>query len=137
MAYEQPGFTFTLVGDATVLNPTNAGASAEGIYYGHQFRFVDCTGAGLCGAPAANGRQVGVCQNKPRPGSADSTTIMNSGISMVMAGGAITAGADVTTDATGAATAAAATNLVAGVALEAASGSGVIIAVLLRQSRIK
>jgi hypothetical protein len=137
MAYEQPGFTFTLVGDGTVLNPVSAGTSAEGINYGHQFRFVDCTGAGLCGTTAANGRQVGVCQNKPRPGSGDPTTIMNSGISMVMAGGAIAAGADVTNDATGAAVAAAATNLVSGVALEAASGAGIIIAVLLRQSRIK
>ena len=136
MAYEQPGFTFTLIGDATVLNPTNAGASAEGIFYGHQFRFVDVTGAGQCGAPTNLGRQVGVCQNKPRPGQADPATIMGNGISMVMATGAIAAGANVTTDATGGAVTGAATNLAAGIALEAASGAGIIIAVLLRQSRI-
>jgi hypothetical protein len=137
MAYEVPGFTFTLIGDGTVLNPVSAGASAEGIFYGQQFRFVDVTGAGTCGMPTASGRQVGVCQNKPRPGSGDPATIMNSGISMVMASAAITAGADVTTDGTGQAVTAVATNLVSGVALEAASGAGIIIAVLLRQSRIK
>jgi hypothetical protein len=134
MAYEQPGFSFTLVSDDTILNPASAGESGEGIYYGQQFRFVDCTGVGTCGVPSAGGRTVGVCQNKPLP-SGYSTTIVSSGILMCMTSAAVTAGNDVMVDDTGAVLPATGSVFACGVALESASGSGLIIAVLVREPR--
>jgi hypothetical protein len=116
MAYEIPGFSFTL--------PSAADLSAT------QFRFVNADATGKAAVPAAAGRVIGVRQNKPKANEA--TTIVASGISMVEAGAAVTAGDDVASDNVGRAiTAAGATTIVAGIALETASAAGVIIAVLL------
>lgn len=115
MAYEIPGLTFTL--------PAAADLS------GSQFRFVNVDANAKAAVPAAGGAVIGVRNNKPKANEA--TTIVHSGISIVEAGGAVAAGAEVTTDATGRAIAPAAGNRVAGVALETASGAGVFIAVLL------
>ena len=116
MAYEIPGFSFTL--------PAAADLSAT------QFRFVNVDGSGKAAVPAAGGRVCGVRNNKPKANEA--ATIVNSGISIVEAGGAITVGDDVATDNAGRAVAAAgATTIVAGIALETASGAGIKIAVLL------
>src|SRR4051812_18754803 len=112
MAYEIPGFTHTLV----------AGADLSA----NQFRFVDNVG-GLAVRPTAGGRVVGVQNNLPRDGEA--TTVVASGISIVEAGSAIVAGADVYTDALGRAVATGTTK--AGVAQEPAPGAGIFIAVHL------
>lgn len=114
MAYEIPGFSFTLV--------SNADFTAS------QFRFVDVNAAGKAVAPAAGGRCVGVRNNKPKLNEA--VTIVHSGISIVEAGAAITVGGNVQTDALGQAIPLAA-GISQGVALESASGAGVKIAVLL------
>lgn len=115
MAYEIPGFSFTLVSAADL--------SAS------QFRFVDVNSAGKAALPTLAGPVVGVRQNKPKANEA--TTIVHDGISIVEAGGAITLGGLVTTDATGRAVAATTGQISAGRALETASGAGVFIAVLL------
>lgn len=116
MAYEIPGFSFSLVAAADL--------SAT------QFRFIDVDTAGKGAVPAVAGRVVGVRNNKPKAGEA--ATVVGSGISIVEAGAAVTVGDNVATDSVGRAiTAAGAATIVAGIALETASGAGVFIAVLL------
>lgn len=115
MAYEIPGFSF----------PLPAGADFSG---GAQFRFCDVSSTGKAVNPAAGGRVVGVRQTKSKLDEA--ATIVNSGISIVEAGGAITAGGEVETNAVGQAVAVT-TGVVLGTALETASGAGIQIAVLL------
>lgn len=87
MAYEIPGFQFTLV----------AGEDLTG----SQFCAVDVErGTGQIVLPAANGRVVGILQNKPDDG--ESGALIESGISKVWVGATgIEAGDDVTTDADG------------------------------------
>jgi hypothetical protein len=121
--YEQPGFSYTLPASSALVVPSGSNR-------GNQFRFVDCDSSGNANLPSAGGRVVGVCQNKPLTGQA--TTIVQTGIVMVEASAAITQGADLMSDATGQVVAQTSTNIKVGVALEAASGAGIIIAVLLK-----
>lgn len=117
MAYEQPGFSFTLP----------AGADFSG---GAQFRFCDVSALGKAVNPTNNGSVVGVRQTKSQTDEA--ATVVHSGISIVEAGGAVNAGDRVATNAVGQAVAAAgAGTVVVGRALETASGAGIQIAVLL------
>ena len=116
MAYEIPGFSFPL--------PSGADFTS-----GAQFRFCDVSATGKAVNPSAGGEVIGVRQTRPRLNEA--TTIVHSGIAIVEAGGAITAGADVATNAVGQAVTAASGNLTVGRALETASGTGIQIAVLL------
>jgi len=122
MAYEQPGFSFTL--------PAGQDYSA-----GAQFRFVDINSSSQAVDPAAGGSAVGVRQTRPKSGEA--TTIVADGISIVEAGGAVTAGALVATDNVGRVVAATTGNVILGRALEAASASGIQIAVLLYDGNAK
>lgn len=119
MAYEIPGFSFPLPAGEDFRPATNKG----------QFRFVTLSATGKAVAPAAGAQVIGVRQN--RPNADEAVTIVQSGISFVEAGGAISPGDGVTTDATGRAVVAAVGNAVVGQALETASGAGVQIAVLL------
>lgn len=116
MAYEIPGFSF----------PVPAGADFSG---GAQFRFADLSATGKAVNPAAGGSVIGVRQNRPRLNEA--ATIVNSGIVFVEAGGALTPGDLVATNAIGQAVAAAAGNVTVGRAMETASGAGIQVAVLL------
>jgi hypothetical protein len=116
MAYEIPGFSF----------PLPAGADFSG---GAQFRFCDVSATGKAVNPAAGGSVVGVRQNRPK--DSEATTIVNSGIVIVEAGGALAPGDLVATNAIGQAVEAAAGNVTVGRALETASGAGIQIAVLL------
>lgn len=115
MAYEIPGFSFTLV----------AGADLTA----KQFHFVDVNSSGAAIVPTGAGaRTVGVLQNKPDSGEA--ATIVNSGIVMVVAGDDVTRGANVQTDVAGKVIDAGSGDVLVGVALEAGA-SGEVIAVLL------
>lgn len=116
MAYEVPGFTFTL--------PAGADFSS-----GAQFRFCNVNSSGKAVNPSAGGAVVGVRYTKSKADEA--TTIVQSGIAIVEAGAAITLGADVTTDNVGRAVTSASGNQRHGRALETASAAGVQIAVLL------
>lgn len=117
MAYEIPGFSFTL--------PAGADFSA-----GAQFRFCDVNGSAKAVNPAAGGKVVGVRYTRSALNQA--ATIVNSGIAIVEAGGVITAGDIVMTNNVGQALKSATTGSVqVGIALESASGAGVQIAVLL------
>lgn len=115
MAYEIPGFSFTL--------PAGADLSAT------PYVFLDVNGSGLAVAAAAAGRTVGVLGNKPKAG--ESATIMANGICQVVASAAIAAGAGVQAAAGGQAVVLSA-GVQLGIALEAASGAGSVIAVLLK-----
>jgi hypothetical protein len=106
MAYEIPGYGFTLV--------TGADLST------HQYKFVDVNSSGLAVLASAGADAHGVVQNKPASGRA--ATVVNRGISKVVAGAAVAAGAQVTAT-TG--------NKIHGTALQAAGGAGEIIPVLL------
>src|SRR5438132_1483749 len=118
MAYEIPGKSITLVAAADL--------SAS------QFRCIttDANGAGI--APSAGGTIIGVRQNRPSSGQA--VTVMTSGVSIVEAGGAIpliSGGTPVKTDAAGKVVAQGGTGVAIGLALEAATGDGIFIAVQL------
>jgi hypothetical protein len=115
MAYELPGFSFTL--------PSSADYSAT------PYIFMDVNASGLGVAATAAGRTVGVLANKPKAGEA--ATIIQNGIVQVIASAAIVAGAGVQVAAGGQAVVFSTGTLV-GVALEAASGANSVIAVLLK-----
>lgn len=99
-----------------------------------QFTFVKFTDQETVNTAGAGQRAIGVAQEEI---SADDATrgrvadIRVLGISYVVAGGAITAGALVTSNASGRAVTAAVGNIPAGVALQAAAADGDPIAVLL------
>lgn len=117
MAYEIPGFSWTLPAGADFR--TGAG----------QFRFVDVSTTGKAVAPSANGQVVGIRQNTPNTNEA--CTIVSSGVSFLEAAEAIAPGDWLSTDNTGRATVAAATEACVARALETATGAGIIIAVYL------
>jgi hypothetical protein len=116
VAYEQPGFKFTLLAAADLRT--------------HQYKFVDVDATGRAALGANGGRVVGVVQNKPNTG--ESAELCHSGISKVIAGAAVTAGDELQSDATGRAVLATTTNQRIGVALQSAGAAGALIAVLLR-----
>lgn len=115
MAYEIPGFSYTLV-------------SAADFSVTGQFRAVNVDATGKAALPAAGGRIAGILNNKPKAG--ESATIVQSGISACEAGAAVTIGSTVEVDATGRVVPRAA-GVAVGIALETASAAGVKIAVLL------
>ena len=103
MAYEIPGFSFTLV----------AGEALA------QFRFVKVHTDGTA-RYADNGEWgIGVVQNSPTTGEA--ATVVHNGIVFVEAGGTIANGAQVAADADGKAIAGATADAVLGVCLTAAA----------------
>lgn len=116
MAYEIPGFSFTL--------PSGADFTS-----GAQFRFCDVSNTGKAVNPTAGSSVVGVRQNRPKLN--EGATIIHSGISFVEAGGVVAAGDLIAADATGRALKATTGQTVVGRALEAASAAGIQIAVLL------
>lgn len=116
MAYEIPGFSFSLVAASDLST--------------HQYKFVNVDTTGKAALGGAGTRSIGVLQNKPTLGQIG--TVVVTGVSKVVAGAAVTAGDEIMSDATGRAITAVATNQGLGVALSAAAGAGVIIPVLIR-----
>lgn len=116
MAYEIPGFSFTLV----------AAADLSAL----QWHLVNVNGTGLCAISGAGVRAVGVVQNKPIQGAV--ATIVVTGISKVVAGAAVTAGDELMSDSTGRAITATSGQQGLGVALQSAAAAGVIIPMLIR-----
>lgn len=118
MAYEIPGFSFTL--------PAGVDLSTS------LFRGVATDANGKVVLPGAGTWIVGALNNKPRLDEA--ATIVNTGVAQMEAGAAIPLLAGrtpVKVDATGKVVPQGGTGVIIGSALEAASGSGIIIAVLL------
>jgi hypothetical protein len=104
VAYEIPGFQFTLVAGEDLRTS--------------QFCAVDVNGSGLAITPTADGaRAIGVCLNKPNTG--EPTSIVVSGVTKAKAGvGGMTAGAGVRVMTDGRFTAEAAASHSVGVALK-------------------
>lgn len=95
-----------------------------------QFKLVTVNSSGQAAVAGATSLVVGVLQNKPAAAGREAT-VAYAGVSKVVAGGTIAAGARVTADANGAAIAAAsAGDAVLGVAL-AGAASGDLIPVLI------
>ena len=118
MAYEIPGFTFSLP------------SGADFFTGGAQFRFAAINAAGQAINPTLGGLAVGVRYTKAKIGEA--VTIVQSGIALVESGDAtIVAGTLVASTAVGTARAAVVGDYVVGQALETSSATGVVIAVLL------
>lgn len=127
MAYEENLRSLTLEADASIgifTGPPGVPGSAIP-NTGMQYRFVRVVGKDTCGlATAATDVVAGVLQNKPQqPGAA--ATVGYEGVSFVMTGGVIAAGALVAPDATGRAV----TDAVNGrwQALHPAAAAGVLI----------
>lgn len=116
MAYEIPGFSFTL--------PASTGVN------GAQFRFVSINASGEA-AFAAGAGAVGVMTNKP-DGDGIAATIVNNGIVKVEAAGSTVAVGDlVTSDSSGRAAAATSTNALGRVVLGSSGSTGRVLSVLL------
>lgn len=115
MAYEIPGFTFTL--------PAAADHSAN------QYLFCSANSSGQAALTGAGLTAIGVIQNKPTIGRA--TDIMVDGVSKVRVGAAVAIGAKVMANASGQAITATSTNQGLGVALSAATNANEVISVLL------
>lgn len=117
MAFEIPGFKFSL--------------EASGDLSASQFRFVTADANGQAAVAGAGVPTIGVLQDKPSAAGI-AGEIMGDGITKVVAGAAVTAGAQVMSDATGRAVTATTGNHIAGQALETAANAGEIISVFLK-----
>lgn len=115
MAYEVPGFSV-----GTMLAGADLSSS--------QYLFVVPT-AGEVVVAGAGVSALGVLQNKPEDGQP--AQVMAWGVSKVVAGAAITAGAKVQSNASGQAITATSTNFVNGFALTAAGGADEVISMLV------
>lgn len=136
MAYTESLRTISLNADSSLAGYTGVpglpgSADPNG---GKQFHFVKVTGAHECGLATDADLVVGVLQNKPQVEGAAATVAID-GVSMVQAGGTITAGEPVTVKSTGEAETADLTGLtpdtVVGIAL-AGAASGQLLPVLLK-----
>lgn len=97
----------------------------------HQGKYVKVSGVTTVTVTAASTDEpIGVLRNKPNTGEAAAIAV--SGIVQMVSGAAITAGAQLMSDASGRCITAATTgNKTYGRALESSSGAGVVIAVLI------
>ncbi len=108
---------------------------AAGDLSAKQFRFVNVNSSGQAAAVAsAGGAGIGVLQNKP-DAAGKAATVAHAGVVKVVAGGSITAGANVQSDANGEAITAASGDVVLGVAL-AGAADGDLVPVLLVSKHI-
>jgi len=134
MAYEEVLQSISLNADASLAVytgvPSIPGAPATN--YGFQYRFVKVTGVNQCGlATSAADKTIGVMQNKPQV-TGMAATVGIGGVSNIMAGGAVAAGAAVESDATGRAVTSAGAGV--GIALTASTGANELVTVLLRMN---
>lgn len=120
MAWEIPVLDFTLEAAADLTTK--------------QYFLVIVDANGKAALAGAGGNVAGAVQNEPNTGEA--VSIRTYGITKVVAGAAITAGANVEADAAGKAITAT-TNPVFGIALQSAAGDNSIISVLITHAGIQ
>jgi hypothetical protein len=104
---------------------------ANGDQSANQYKFMLLGASGIALNTVAGGPCVGVLQNKPAAGEVGAVAV--GGVAKVLAGGVITRGANVQSNASGVAIAAASGDFSQGTAL-ATAASGDIIPVLLRSN---
>lgn len=117
MAFEIPSFTLGT-------QKANADLSSS------QYLAVVINSSGNVAVAGAGADIAGILQNKPTAGHACDVCV--DGVSKAVAGGSVTAGAKLMTNASGQLITATATNKAVGIALDSASGAGVVIPVLLK-----
>lgn len=118
---------------ATEISLTTIPVAAGADHSANQYRFVTINSSGQAVLSGNGASADGVLQDKPSAaGRIGAVGIL--GVSKVVAGAAITRGADVASDANGKAKTAATGNRVLGKALEAAAADGDWITVLLKVS---
>lgn len=133
MSFEESVRSITLEADSSVgvyTGPPGAVGSAvpNG---GKQYCFVKVTGALTCGlATAAADLTIGVLQNKPQQAGGAATVAIR-GVTNVVAGGNVAAGAKVVPDAAGKAVTAGGSDKPAGVALKAGTADTLVPVLLL------
>lgn len=131
MSYEESIRSITLKADATIgvfTGPPGYPGSASP-HGGKQYHFVKVTGPATAGLVGAGAKAVGVLQNKPQKEGAAATVAIR-GVTNVVAGEQIAAGAEVEANASGQAITAS-TGQKLGVTLQAAGGAGELVPVLL------
>jgi hypothetical protein len=135
--YEEAIRTVTFLADSSLAGytgvPGTPGA-ADPNYGNAQFRWVKVVGARTVGRSTGTADKVltvGVCQNKPQV-VGEAATVAIRGVSAVLSGAAIAAGAVVTSDSTGRAVTDGAGTFTLGVAIEATTGANQLVPVLLR-----
>lgn len=104
--------------------------TADGDQSGNQYKFMKGDTTGVALQDGAGGVCIGVLQNKPTDGKIAEVGI--SGVTKVEAAGAISLWDNIQSDGSGLADTAAAGDYSQGIALEAATAAGQLIAVLLR-----
>lgn len=104
---------------------------ASGDLSSNQFYFVDVDSNGEVTTAGDGAAGIGVLQNDPEA-QGIAANVGFAGVSRVAAGGSITAGDDVASDADGRAVTAASGDVVLGKAFESASGAGSITTVLIQ-----
>ena len=97
----------------------------------NQYRFAVCNSSGQAALSGAGAATIGVIQNNDANAVNAAVALQCVGVSKVVAGAAVTAGAEVASDATGRAVTAATTNRVNGIALSTSANAGEIISVKL------
>jgi hypothetical protein len=103
---------------------------ANGDQTGNQYLFMTYDASGVAAQTVAGAACVGVLQNKPDDTQA--ATIGVKGVSKVVSGAAVAAGAIVATDAAAKAVTAVSGDYGQGIALQAATAADEVIAVLLK-----
>jgi hypothetical protein len=104
--------------------------TADGDQSGNQYKFLKGDTTGVALQDSAGGACIGVLQNKPTDGLIAEVGI--AGVTKVVAGGAVSLWDNIQSDATGRAATAASGDYSQGIALEAATAAGQIIAMLMR-----
>jgi len=109
---------------------TNVSLRASGDLSAYQFRFVKLNASGQVVLAGDGEWAIGVLQNKPTA-AGQGATVAISGISKAVAGGTLTPGNAVASDAQGRAIRAGTGDYILGVALESATAAGQVVSVLL------
>src|SRR5690242_2744917 len=105
--------------------PASADLSAD------QYHFVSVNSDGQLALTGAGAAAHGVLQDKPTAQGEAAELGVPGGVSKVVAGAAVNAGAELAADSTGRGVTATTGDFVAGIALEAAAAANVVISVLL------
>ena len=134
MSYEESLRSISLDADASLAVYTGVPGipGSTDPNYGLMYRFVKVTGSHTVGLTTADTDiAIGVMQNKPQV-TGQAATVAIRGVSNVISGAAVAAGALVSTDSTGRGITFDGTGVVYGVAIESCAGANQLVPVLLR-----
>jgi len=132
MSYDETLRTISLNADASLAVYTGVPGipGSANPNYGFQYRFVKVSGVGQVGLSTAGADiSIGVMQNKPQV-TGQAATVAIAGVTNMMSGAAVVAGAQIESDATGRAITKA-SGVARGVALATTTGANQLVPVLL------